>query len=181
MKTSLHPVAILVLLSAITPSAAAQHLQVAEEAFSIALPPTFTKADKQSSTAAVEEGPIQTTNWIYRATTGEVVIVAMSQLPARVLDAETMLTNARDALVKSLQGRLESEEVLAGDLPARKVLFRRDSPSPAFLRSRLIVNHDRFYQLLYVGLSPEQRSADDVTLVFESFRIAPLPQTIVSR
>src|SRR5688500_3628219 len=167
---------ILAFLCAFHLPATAENLQIAEEAFAIVLPSTFTRASRKTSTATVEAGPIQTTNWIYRATTGELVIVAVSQLPAPVLDPAKMLTNARDALVKSLAGRLESEEVLAGDLPARRVLFRSDSPSPSFLRSRLILNHDRFYQLLYAGPSPEQRSGDEVSQVFESFRIVPAPQ-----
>jgi hypothetical protein len=143
---------------------------VQNDAFSIRLPARFAAFTAQAQTAKAEEGTIETTNWVSKAPTGEAVVVTVSKMPGKILDPDKLMTSTRETLLKSLNATLENEEKIAGDLPATNLTFR--SASAAFLRSRLVVDGDRLVQVLYVGRSEEQRAANAVGQLFDSFKIA---------
>ncbi|HEX6640179.1 MAG TPA: hypothetical protein VF215_03660 [Thermoanaerobaculia bacterium] len=120
-------------------------------------------------TAKSPEGDIDTTTWVARAPTGEAIVVTMSSMPARILDPQKLITSTRASLLKTLGATLEREEARPGETPSTRLLFRSDA---AFFRARFTVVDDRFYQLLYVGRSEDQRSAAAVAQIFDSFAIA---------
>jgi hypothetical protein len=93
-------------------------------------------------------------------------------MPGKILDPAKMIAGTRDALLKSVGGEMESEEKLAGGMSGAGMLFHSKA---AFLRSRLIVDGDRLYQLLYVGRTAEQRTGANVAQMFDSFRISTPP------
>lgn len=136
--------------------------------FTVQLPAGFSSFEKQAQTAKTEEGTIETTNWISKAPTGEAVVVTVSKMPGKILDPDKMMGGARDALLKSLKATIEREEAIDGAIPGRRLIFKNGS---AWLRSRLLVDDDRFYQVLYVGRSPEQRDVPAVAQLFDSFQI----------
>ena len=134
----------------------------AADPFTINRPEAYGEFAKQSQTAKSPEGDIETTNWISKAPTGEAVIVTVSRMPGKVLDPQKLITSTRDSLLKSLGATLETE---ADD----RILFATPN---AFFQAQFEVVDDRFYQLLYVGRSTEQRTAPVVDQLFESFDIA---------
>ena len=142
--------------------AAAQHVE--DGAFSITLPEGYSKFTKQEQKA----GEITATNWISKAPTGEAVVVTMSQMTGKILEPQTMIESTRDSLLKTLNATLEKEQ--AGDDGSDALYFFRSAG--AVFESRLVVDEDRLFQLLYVGRSDEQRNAPAVTQLFESFTIA---------
>lgn len=147
------------------------------EAFELTLPNGFAEYTTQAQTVASPEGEIETTNWISRAKSGEAVIVTLSRMPGKILDPQKLITSTRESLLKSLGATLESEEPRQGELPSTRVLFHSDA---AWFRARFTVVDDRMYQLLYVGRSAEQRDAQVVGLMFDTFEIpAAAPATPV--
>ena len=140
--------------------------------FTIALPSGYGEFTKQVQTATSPEGTIETSNWISRSPNGEAVIVTVSRMPAKILDPQKLITSTRASLLQSLGATLESEEPRPGELPSARLLFRSKA---ALFRARLTVVDDRFYQLLYVGRSEEQRTAAPVAEMFGSFRIIDQP------
>lgn len=143
--------------------------QVQTDFFTIALPAGFSEFATEAQTASGADGrKIETTNWVSKAPTGEAVIVTVSKMPGKILDPEKLMASTRDSLLKTVKATLESEEKHEGDLPAARLLFHSDA---AFFRSRFVVSEDRFYQLLYVGRSADQRSAPAVGQLFDSFQI----------
>lgn len=143
-------------------AAHADDAPVPNEPFKLTLPSSYGAFTKQQQTSKSPEGDIETTNWIAKASTGEAVIVTMSKMPAKIADEEKLAASTRESLLKSLGATVEAES--PGTL-----LFRS---SAAVFRARFTVVEDRFYQLLYVGRSDEQRNAAEVTQLFESFAIA---------
>ena len=139
------------------------------EAFDITLPTGFAEFTKQVQKAESPEGVVETTNWISRAESGEAVVVTVSKMPGHILDPDKLIDATRDSLLKSLKATLENEQDIAGDTPETILQFRSEA---AVLQSRLLVDDDRLYQVLYVGRSPEQRSAPAVAQLFSSFKIA---------
>jgi hypothetical protein len=139
------------------------------EAFDITLPTGFAEFTKQVQKAESPEGTVETTNWISRAESGEAVVVTVSKMPGHILDPDKLIDATRDSLLKSLKATLENEEDVTGELPETRLQFRSDA---AVLQSKLLVDDDRLYQVLYVGRSPEQRAAPAVAQLFSSFRIA---------
>jgi hypothetical protein len=152
----------LTLLTALGASAAG-------EPFTVTLPEGYAPFAAQTQKVESPEGQIETTNWISRAPTGEAVVVTMSVMPGPIQNPEKMIASTRESLLESLSATLESEEKRDGELPVARLLFRSDA---AVFRSRFVVDKDRFYQLLYVGRSDEQRNAPAVAQVFESFQLA---------
>lgn len=146
----------------------------AHEPFSLSLPAGYGAFTQQVQTAKSPEGDIVTTNWIAKAPTGEAVVVTMSSMPAKILDPQKFIASTRASLLKSLNATLESESAREGAVPSTRLLFRSDS---AFFRARFTVIDDRFYQLLYIGRSEEQRTAQPVARIFESFTIADAPRS----
>lgn len=140
----------------------------ANETFDIALPQGFGEFSKQTQTVKAGEGTIEATNYIAKAPSGEAVVVTVSKMPGKILDPDKLISSTRDSLLKSLNATLESEEKLAGELPAVRLLFRSQG---ALMRSRLMVDEDRLIQVLYVGRSDEQRAAPAVAQLFESFSV----------
>jgi len=135
------------------------------ETFKITLPDGFTAPVKTSTN---KEG-IETTTWLSKMPdTGEAVVISVSKMPTKITDAAKVLDSTRDSLLKSVNGTLESEETLPGEIPSRRLLFRSGS---AFLRSRLSADGDRLYNVLYVGRSEAQRAVPAVAQIFDSFRI----------
>jgi hypothetical protein len=137
--------------------------------FTITLPAGYGQFAKQAQTVKSPQGDIQTTNWVSKAPTGEAVVITLSQMPGKILDPEKMIATTRDSLLKSLNATLDSEEKRdAGDASAR-LLFHS---AAAFFRSRFVVDDNRFYPVLYVGRSAEQRDQPAVGQLFESFKVA---------
>ena len=146
--------------------------QVNKDSFGLNLPDGFGEFTSQAQTVNGKDGKIETTTWISKSPTGEAVLVTVSKMPGKILDPEKMIAGTRDALLKSVGGEMESEEKVAGDVPGAGMMFHNKA---AFLRSRLIVDGDRLYQLLYVGRTAEQRTGAPVVQMFDSFRISTPP------
>lgn len=157
-------------------SAAAVAGPVKTDAFSIALPEGFGEFATQSQKAESPEGMIEATNWISKAPTGEAVVVTVSTMPGPIADAEKAFAGTRDSLLESLGATLENEQTIEAAHPTADLSFRN---SAAFLRSRMLVDGDRLYQVLYVGRSEEQRAGTAISQMFDSFTIAaaPAPET----
>ena len=145
--------------------------QSQDNAFDITLPAGFSEFDRQVQTAESPEGPVETTNWVSRADTGEAVVVTVSKMPGQILDPDKLIDATRDSLLKSLKATLENEQDLEGEQRATILKFRSQSENPVYLQSRLAVDDDRLYQVLYVGRSAEQRAAPAVAQLFSSFRV----------
>lgn len=158
---------IALMLAAALPLAAQSSAE--HEAFDITLPSGFAEFTKQVQKAESPEGIVETTNWISRAKSGEAVVVTVSKMPGHILDPNKLMDATRDSLLKSLKATLENEQDGAGELPETLLQFRSDG---AVLQSKLLVDDDRLFQVLYVGRSAEQRSAPAVAQLFSSFKIA---------
>lgn len=142
--------------------------------FAVTLPDAYSAPVKSS---AMKDN-ITTDTWLSKAPTGEAVVVSVSTMPAKIADPVKLMDSTRDSLIKSVNGTLESEQPLAADMPSRRLVF--SSNGKAFLRSRLVVNGDRLYQLLYVGRSEQERNAPAVAALFDSFKVnaaAPVATT----
>lgn len=161
----------LVVFAAVVPAMA--QTAVDKEAFDITLPAGFAEFTKQVQKAESPDGTVETTNWISRSQTGEAVVVTMSKMPGKILDPAKMMDATRDSLLKSLKATLESEQPVAGDKPSTSIQFRSEA---AVLQSQLLVDDDRLFQVLYVGRTPEQRSAEGVAHLFASFKPADAPK-----
>lgn len=140
----------------------------AGEPFIVALPEGYAPFAAQTQKVDSPEGQIETTNWVSKAPTGEAVVVTMSVMPGPIESPEKMIASTRESLLKSLSATLETEEKREGELPSARLLFRTNA---AVFRSRFVVDKDRFYQLLYVGRSDEQRNQPAVAQMFDSFQI----------
>lgn len=137
---------------------------VTTDLFTVVLPDAY--AAPVTSTAT--QNGIATSTWIAKAPTGEAVVISVSTMPAKIADATKLMDSTRDSLLKSVKGTLDSEQTLAGPLPARDLLFRSGT---AFLRSRLVVDGDKLYQLLYVGRTQAERDVPAVGQMFNSFKV----------
>jgi hypothetical protein len=138
------------------------------DGFTITLPDGFTAPVKSSTN---KEG-IETTTWLSKVpATGEALVISISRMRAKITDPAKMMDSTRDSLLKSVNGTLESEDAIPGEIPARRLLFH--SGTAAFLRSRLTVDGDRLYDVLYVGRSEAQRAVPAVAQIFDSFKITP--------
>jgi hypothetical protein len=162
MKHTAHFAFILLALSCLAGAAIAA--PVTTDLFTLVLPDAY--AAPVMSTAT--QNGITTQTWIAKAPTGEAVVVSVSTMPGKIEDAAKTMDSTRDSLLKSVKGTLDSEQAVAGPLPERDLLFRSGT---AFLRSRLIVNGNRLYQLLYVGRSQAERDAPTVAPMFDSFKV----------
>jgi hypothetical protein len=172
IRTATAAVSALVVLTVFAPIATAD----VNDDFSIRLPDGFSEFAKSAQNSKSPDGTIETTNYISKAPTGEAVVVTVSKMPGKILDPAKLMTSTRESLLKSLKATLETEEDIPGKLPSRRLMFHSDA---VFLRSRLVVDADRFYQLLYVGRTSEQRSVPAVAALFDSFTIhtpAPMEQ-----
>ena len=158
-------------LAAVVPAMA--QTDPAPKAFDITLPAGFAEFTSQVQKTESPDGTVETTNWISRAQTGEAVVVTMSKMPGRFLDPEKMMHATRDSLLKSLKATLENEQDVAGEKKSTMIQFRSEA---AVLQSQLLVDDDRLFQVLYVGRTPEQRSAPGVTELFSSFKVAAAPK-----
>jgi hypothetical protein len=140
-------------------------INAADEPFAINLPAEYAAFSKQVQTLKSAHGNIEATNWVSKAPTGEAIVVTVSKMPGKILNPQKLIDSTRDSLLKSLSATLESQE----NLPSARLLFQGNG---AFFRSRFVVGDDRLYQLLYVGRSAEQRSAEAVARIFESFSLS---------
>jgi hypothetical protein len=138
--------------------------------FRIVVPATFGEFAEQTQKTDGENGVIETTNYVSKAPTGEAIVVTMSKMPATILDPQKMIDSTKDSLLKSLGATVEKEDRIEGSRTETALLFRNDT-APVFLRSRLLVEDDRFYQVLYVGRTEEQRASAAVGSLFTSFEI----------
>jgi len=143
--------------------------KVTNDAFSITLPAGFTAFTNQTKSADSPDGKVDTTTWVAKSQAGQAVIVAMTKMPGKILDPDKMNQSTRDALVKSLNATIENEQKMAGDLTGENLLFKSNS-APVFARARLIVSGDRQYQLIFIGHSDPERSAQPVESMFNSFQ-----------
>ncbi|HUP45891.1 MAG TPA: hypothetical protein VM779_10310 [Thermoanaerobaculia bacterium] len=165
-------VAVAALAVAAVPAMAQQTIQ--KETFGITLPAGFAEFKAQVQKAESPEGTVETTNWVSRAAeSGQAVVVTMSTMPGRILDPEKMMDSTRDSLLKSLKATLESENDIEGEMPATMIQFRSEA---AVLQSKLLVDDDRLFQVLYVGRSAEQRAEPAIGQLFSSFRVVPKPE-----
>lgn len=156
-----------VMLAAAVPMMAQSAVE--KGSFGITLPAGFPDFTKQVQKTDSPEGTIETTNWISRAAqSGEAVVVSVSKMPGRILKPQTTMQSSRDSLLRTLKATLESETKTEGQMPSALLRFRSEG---AFLQSKLVVDGDRLFQVLYVGRSPEQRAAPAVEQTFASFRV----------
>ncbi len=173
--------AALAALAIALPSLAADPTPVQNTDFSITLPAGFAAFTQQSQSQKQGEGTIQITTYVSKAPTNEAVVVSVSKMPAKITDADKAFAGTRDSVLKSLKATLETEEKVAGDPPADRLLFKTTSASPVFCQSRLVAKDDRLYQLLYVGRSEEQRKAPAIAQLFDSFHIADAPPAAAAK
>lgn len=129
------------------------------ETFSIALPAGYGEFAKQTQTVKSPEGDIETTTWVSKAPTNEAVVVTLSKMPKKILNPEKLIASTRESLLKSLGATAAGEQ---------QDIFQSAN---AWFRTRYVVEEDRFYQVLYVGRSDEQRAAPAVATLFESFAV----------
>jgi len=175
MKKSIYAVAVLLFVANL--AGAQEATRVENEFFSLTLPVGFGAfASQQQTVKGADGADISTTNWVSKAPTGEAVVVTVSKMSGKILDPEKLMASTRDSLLKSLNAKLENEQKIEGAMPATVFTFRSESASPAFLTSRLVVNNDKLYQVLYVGRSEEQRSGAAATQLFESFKVTEVAQ-----
>jgi hypothetical protein len=167
MKTTLLAAALLLVCA--SPALAEDVATSPAQPFQITLPGGFSTFEAKTQTSTTKDGKIDTTNWISKAPTGEAVVITVSTMPAKILDPEKMINSTRDALLASLKATVETDEPVNGAVTSRRLIFKNDA---AFLRARLMVDDNRFYQLLYVGRSAEQRSMPTVAQLFQSFQIS---------
>jgi hypothetical protein len=133
--------------------------------FTVTLPDAY--AAPVMSTAT--QNGIATSTWIAKVpATGEAVVISVSTMPGKIEDPAKLMDSTRDSLLKSVKGTLDSEQTPTGPLPERDLLFKSGT---AFLRSRLIVNGNKLYQMLYVGRSQAERDAPAVGQMFDSFKV----------
>jgi hypothetical protein len=148
---------------------------IEKDSFGITLPAGFGEFTKQVQKTESPEGTVETTNWVSRdAQSGQAVVVTVSKMPGKILDPDKMIDSTRDSLLKSLKASIESEQDITGEMPSTLIQFRSDA---AVLQSKLLVDEDRLFQVLYVGRTPEQRSAPAVGQLFSSFRVVPATTT----
>jgi len=144
----------------------------AAEPFTITLPTGYGAWTSQTQTATSPDGKkTEVTTWVAKSPTGEAIVVSISKMPGKIGDPDKLFASTRDALLKSTNSTLDKEEKLSGATPGERLSFH--SSSGAFLRSRLMVDNDRFYQVLYVGHSAEQRENPAVGAMFDSFAVTP--------
>jgi hypothetical protein len=154
------------LLATILIAAAAQ----AAEPFNLTLPTGFGAFTSQTQTATAPDGKkTEVTTWVSKSPTGEAIVVSMSKMPGKVGDPAKLFASTRDALLKSVNGTLDSEEKLSTTPPSERLTFHNNNG--AFLRSRLIAADDKFFQVLYVGHSTEQRDNPTIAAMFDTFAI----------
>lgn len=156
--------AAIALLSSFLLAAAASAGPVSTDFFTVNLPDGYAAPVKSTAT----QNGIATSTWIAKAPTGEAVVISVSTMPAKIGDAAKLMDSTRDSLLKSVKGTLDTEQTIAGPMPERDLLFRSGT---AFLRSRLVVNGDKLYQLLYVGRTEAERAVPAVAQMFDSFKV----------
>ncbi len=152
-----------------TPAPSQEPSKVTNDAFSITLPAGFTAFTNQTKSADSKDGKIDTTTWVAKSTSGAAVIVAMTKMPGKILDPDKMNQSTRDALVKSLNGSIESEQPLSGNVKGESLLFKSNS-APVFARAQLLVSGDRQYQVIFIGHADADRNATPVNAMFDSFQ-----------
>jgi hypothetical protein len=162
--------AAVILVAIPQPAAAEEGKPFVNGTFRIVVLATFGEFAGQTQKTDGENGVIETTNYVSKAPTGEAIVVTMSKMPATILDPQKMIDSTKDSLLKSLGATVEKEDRIEGSRAETALLFRNDS-APVFLRSRLLVEDDRFYQILYVGRTEEQRASSAIGSVFTSFEI----------
>lgn len=155
----------------LTTATVASAADVKNEVFSLTLPDGFTEFAKQDKTTDSENGPINTATYVSKAPTGEAVVVTVSTMPKKISDPAKFISSTRDSLINSLKAKLENEA--KGSTENSSVLnFRTETAQPVFLRSSLQVSDNRFYQVLYVGRTEEQRNAAATAKLFDTFAVA---------
>lgn len=156
----------------LTTASVAQAAEVKNEAFSLTLPAGFSDFAKQEKTTESENGPITTATYVsQQPQTKEAIVVTVSTMPKKISDPAKFIASTRDSLIGSLKAKLEDEN--KGTAENSSVLnFRTETAQPVFLRSSLQVEDNRFYQVLYVGRTEEQRNAAGTAQAFSSFVIA---------
>jgi hypothetical protein len=111
---------------------------------------------------------------MYSARVGEHVLAAGFADFAAPPDA-ALLDGMRDALVRNVDGRVESERAVeAGgfsgrEITARGPLGRGERAAPGLVRARLLVRGNRYVQLLSIG-APGGMSEADVDMFLTSFK-----------
>ena len=162
MKHAAHTA--LALLASLLLAGAAIAGPVSTDLFTVTLPDAY--AAPVMSTAT--QNGIATSTWIAKAPTGEAVVISVSTMPGKIEDPTKLMDSTRDSLLKSVKGTLDSEQPITSPLPGRDLLFKSGT---AFLRSRLLVNGNRLYQLLYVGRTQAERDAPAVGQMFDTFTV----------
>lgn len=100
--------------------------------------------------------------------------VAYAALPATTAGQETLLTDARDALVRNIGGRVTAERALeVGGHRAREFIAEGTAEGePMRLAARVLATNDRFYQVVFVGRGG-RGAESEVNMFLESFRLLP--------
>jgi len=94
--------------------------------------------------------------------------------PAATTGQDTLLADARDALVRNIGGRVTAERALEiGGHPAREFTAEGTAEGePMRLAARVLVSNDRFYQIVFVGRGG-RGAESEVSMFLESFRLLP--------
>jgi hypothetical protein len=176
-KFTLNAVSLLLIAAMPQAAKAAEPTPVQNDSFSLTLPAGFTPFTEHAQSANSPGGTIMTTNWISKAPTGDAIVVTVSKMPKKIQSPDKLFGGTRDSLLKSLKATLDSEEKVAAAIPTTALMFHSEQ---AYLRARLAVSSDHFYQVLYVGRSAEQRSLPFVEQLFDSFHINAAAPVVAS-
>ena len=140
--------------------------------FQVTLPTGVGTFANSSQTAKSPSGDIKISNWISKSPTGEAIVISVTKMTGKILNPGQQMSNTTDALVKSVNAMVDSQEKIDGPVPALRVKFHTAS---AYMRARLMVQGDELYQILYVGRTPEQPANPAVDTLFQSFAITRPP------
>jgi len=100
--------------------------------------------------------------------------VAYAALPAATTDPDRLLSDARDALVRNIDGRLATDRALdIGGHPTREfVAVGAAAGEPMRVRARVLAANDRYYQIVFIGAAGRGTDSE-VSMFLESFRLLP--------
>lgn len=158
-------------LAACAPELDWRELSVPEGRFAVLLPGRPQRESRLLDTAA---GALSMTMHSFSLKQGSMG-VAYTDYPAAALTVEhrrAQVDAARDALVRNIQGRVQSEEdvVIAG-LPGRQVYAEgRAGAQQTLLKARFVVVGSRLYQIAYVGERAGLAMAD-IDMFLTSFKL----------
>lgn len=147
--------------------------QVAENGeFSVNLPSQCGELQRQAQTLESDNGPIETVTWVGRGD-GGICIVNYTELTGPIIEPEAQIDNGVESLMKELGTTIEREkdQEIAG-FPGRSIAYSGTAGSrQLFGRTDFAVAHDRIYQVIYIGYTPDDLLAAENSGYFRSLAI----------